>query len=247
MCEQPSLAIVVPFCDRGLDEVQRAASSLIGQLRDCDDLVISVQRFQNDEERDQLIELSCLLGITLVADVQPPGVWSIARARNVGLLAASDHAYVACLDVDCVAPARYVDGALEWLYCHPYDGLAPIVVDTGSQRERPGSGLAFLPMALVRAVNGWEEAFAGYGSEDIDLFYRIEEVEPSFRVRPWWGGPRVSHHSHPRTPERGIFQDANIDLLADRRHLGVVRALEGLSAHPTPVPVLVRRGDRCDP
>jgi len=77
--------------------------------------------------------------------------------------------------------------------------------------------------ALFEEVNGYDEAFVGWGHEDEDLRDRIMRTRPRPRVRLLWGVADTLHLWHPASPDRGAGRNT------DYFHSGrPVRCLAGL-------------------
>lgn len=64
-------------------------------------------------------------------------------------------------------------------------------------------GLNFaVDRALFEEVNGYDEAFVGWGHEDHDIRDRLMRTRPRPRVRYLWGTADTIHLWHPATPDR---------------------------------------------
>jgi glycosyltransferase involved in cell wall biosynthesis len=65
-----------------------------------------------------------------------------------------------------------------------------------------------LDRPLFEEVNGYDEAFVGWGHEDDDLRDRVLALRPRPRVRLLWGIADTIHLWHPPTPDRGAGRNA---------------------------------------
>jgi hypothetical protein len=196
LIEQRDITFVIPHKNRGAEEVQATLDTLLPQMGKQDDVLVS----------DQGTEGFGVLGVRIIRDPNPPDVWNISRARNLGLAEVKTK-HVMFLDCDINLPDGFVSKAREWLAAHPYEGLSPMVEGRG-----PGSGISILPVEEVREAGGFDESFEGYGSEDIDLFMHLREKGIEVRAK----GPSVIHRDHPPSPHRETYGRKNMQKLAER-------------------------------
>lgn len=142
-----------------------------------------------------------------------------ARARNLGVQAAGGR-WVVFLDDDIVAPAGLLRAHLELLQAQPGSGTigyavtAPDLVDGPHFHYLDSRGVARLPAGAAPGryfvtqnaavpreaflkVGGFDEGFSGYGFEDMELAFRLEE-EAGVRFQALTHP--VPHHVHHHTP-----------------------------------------------
>ena len=141
-----------------------------------------------------------------------------ARARNLGARAAAGR-YLLFLDDDIVAPAGLVKAHLDELEAHPdcgtigYAVTEPALVDGAHLRYMDSRGAARLPAGpapgryfvtqnaavprdVFLAVGGFDENFAAYGFEDMEVAFRLEDMGGlRFRALPGPVPVHVHHHS----------------------------------------------------
>ncbi len=151
--------------------------------------------------------------------VQPPHNVGRAQARNLGAQAAEGR-YLLFMDDDIVAPAGLVAAHLDELADHPgcgtigYAVTRPELIDAPHFHYLDSRGVARLPEGPAPArffvtqnaavpreaflqIGGFDEGFAGYGFEDMELAFRLEdEVGLRFRVLPSPVPHHVHHHTH---------------------------------------------------
>lgn len=213
-----TIAFIIPYRYRGVpikETAEWCIDPLKAQLRQGDSLIISDQG-SPPEKQESLLEL----GVSVTFDARPPKIWNIARARNRGMLLADEvrvYDYIWPIDADIRVPSGAV-GSLREAMDDGKPGLTPLVRDTGlgPTRIRPGSGIAILPFRAVLEAGGWDESFEGYGSEDIDLFYRLGQRIPGWRCRLWTKVEAFFHKPHPPQPDKERLQQANMKRLQKR-------------------------------
>lgn len=222
---EPLLSVIIPHRDSPVEWVEDVVARAKPQLRMLDELIISTQT--DDEVVLLALEaLSGEYGATLVVDETPGPVWSIARARNGGLWACETGTYVLTLDCDIAVPEDYLDLVRAWLAEHPEKGIAPEVVQlerymsrdetlpTGGAPKRNGTGLSVLPRAYVLELGGWDEGYVGYGSEDIDLLWRLRKIK-GYEAEPV-EGIRVFHQPHAEAADKALHGPRNMARLNNK-------------------------------
>lgn len=180
--------------------------------------------------------------------VTPPANVGRARARNLGAAAARGR-WLLFLDDDIVAPPGLVAAHLDLLGRHPGDGVigyavtAPDLVDGPHLRYLDTRGVARLPAGpaparyfvtqnasvpreAFRAVGGFDEAFHGYGFEDMEVAFRLEEqAGVRFHCLPSPVPVHVHHHTLAQLlAKRRECGHGSLQLLA-RRHPGRLREM----------------------
>ncbi len=169
-----------------------------------------------------------------------------AAARNLGVRAAVGH-WVLFLDDDILAPPGLLGAHLAVLEAQPHCGTiglvrtAPALVDAPHFHYLDSRGLAKIkgdrvparyfvtqnaavPRDAFLAVGGFDEAFSGYGFEDVELAFRLEDrLGMIFRPvrRP------VPQHLHHHSLEQ---------YLSKRREVGRVALLRLAARHPHRIP-----------
>lgn len=94
--------------------------------------------------------------------------WNAAVARNVGAMSC-DKAVFAFCDVDQILPLTYLAESLHLL------GTAPMlnVQKPAANGEISFTGNCMISAAAFHLVRGYDEQFADYGVEDVDLYARV--------------------------------------------------------------------------
>ncbi len=165
-----------------------------------------------------------------------------ARARNLGARAAQGR-WLVFIDDDIVAPPGLLAAHLELLAAHPGDGTIgyavtePGLVDAphlhyldtrGVARLGPGPAPgryfvtqnAAVPREAFLAVGGFDEAYLGYGFEDMEVAFRLEDrAGVRFHCLPSPVPVHVHHHTLPQ-------------FFAKRRECGTVSLRLLAGTHP---------------
>jgi len=150
--------------------------------------------------------------------VSPPANVGRARARNLGAREARGR-WLLFLDDDIVAPPGLLRAHLDVLEAHPGCGTIGRVVTAAGVRDAPhfdyldsrGVGRlsagpaparffvtqnAAVPRAAFLQVGGFDEGFAAYGFEDMEVAFRLEdEAGVGFFALPEPAPEHVHHHT----------------------------------------------------
>ena len=168
--------------------------------------------------------------INVLRVTDDPG-FSVSRARNLGY-AATTAAWVAFVDADiCVQP-----GWLAWIRNH-LNGtdyfLSPTV--THPTRENAGTyGSVVIRRAVFDSVDGYDEVFRGWGSEDADLYFRLEIRHHKAACYPQAFLKDIPHGND----ERSQFyheKDIHVSLLIAQYYRAVKYALMQLEGEEIPL------------
>lgn len=92
--------------------------------------------------------------------------FNIARARNAGL-AAAQTTWVAFLDADMLVKPGWIEYYRKQMVAGSFLQFEPV----GHSRI---TGACIVETAQIRAIEGYDEVFEGYGEEDPDLYDRLE-------------------------------------------------------------------------
>jgi glycosyltransferase involved in cell wall biosynthesis len=210
------LSVVIPTRDKR-PLLERTLAALRAQdLGDCAWEIVVVDDGSTDDTAAALRRLAGLPG-PLLRVVSPPRNVGRAAARNLGWQAATGQ-WVLFLDDDIVAPPGLLAAHLAMLAGDPRRGTIGPAVTDATIVDAPhfhyldtrgvaklAAGLAparyfvtqnaAAPRAALAAVGGFDEGFAAYGFEDMDLGFRLEDWGVQFHVLP----RPVPHHIHHHT------------------------------------------------
>ncbi|MFN2371021.1 MAG: glycosyltransferase family 2 protein [Candidatus Krumholzibacteriia bacterium] len=212
------LSVVIPTLDK-VSLLRQTLAALAGQDagpgREWEIVVV------DDGSRDgtaALLETAAAAPGARLRVVAPGRNVGRARARNLGARAAAGR-WLLFLDDDIVAPAGLLAAHLDLLEAHPGTGTigrvvtAPEVVDAphfdyldsrgvGRLPAGPAPARFFVtqnaavPRAAFLAVGGFDEEFAAYGFEDMELAFRLEEeAGVRFLALPAPCPRHVHHHT----------------------------------------------------
>ena len=194
----PRLSVVVPTHEK-LPLLRRALAALAGQTLDPADWeIVVVDDGSTDGTADWLAgEAPGWAGRLRV--VSPGRNVGRAAARNLGGRAATGE-WILFLDDDIVAPPTLLDEHLERLVAHPGWGVIGLVrtatgivdaphfhyIDTRGVAKVDGDVVparylvtqnTSVPRAAFVGAGGFDERFAAYGFEDMELGFRLEDEQ----------------------------------------------------------------------
>lgn len=216
-----TLSVVIPTMDK-VELLRRTLSALLSQDpgpgRPWEVVIV------NDGSTDgtgaflrDLVGSARLSGVA-VRVVEPGRNVGRARARNLGARAAQGR-WILFLDDDIVAPPGLLQAHLDLLEAHPGWGsighavTAPEIIDAphfhyldtrGAARLGPGPAPgryfvtqnAAVPRQAFLAVGGFDEDFSGYGFEDMEVAFRLEDqAGVRFLALPAPVPVHVHHHT----------------------------------------------------
>jgi hypothetical protein len=233
-----TLCFVVPHRGRGPQAVERCLRQLraMGGLEPQDRIVVADQAVESELE-----EVCREYGATLVVDTEPPPSWNPARCRNQGVKAFPSADYYAPVDVDCLVPEFYAIRIREELSYEPWAPLTPSV-QFGTEdltlgevpwhgewplggKLAPAAGMTVYPRHIWWDASGMDEGFTEWGSEDMDLLWRIRAAGIDSRLIEELV---VYHCLHELNPAKEASGKRNLERL-NKRMAGEVGAanLEG--------------------
>lgn len=200
---EPTVRVVIPVKNRPTKMLRELLESLKPQLRPYDEIVVSDLGSSKNKLRE-IHHLTSVMNLTLV--YQRCGEWNIARARNNGMKAPGlPFDVVIPLDVDLIIPPDFVR------QLRVPGSIAPAIP---LRNGNPAPGAGAYPAKAVFEARGWDEAYEGWGSEDIDLLYRLGSEDPAGLLQK---GVELGHHEHDaERPEWRTNQNRLADRIAGR-------------------------------
>jgi len=199
------ISVVIPHRNRGAEHFPRLLAALRPQLRAVDEIIVSDQ--QSDAGVfEELLQFCQVEKLKLVSCPKPESAsWSIGACKNAGLQAATGE-LVVFLDLDLVPCPRYID-SLEYLFFKgKFDLVIPVCQEERTDNFRYASGCLLAPRPALLGVHGFDEAYQGWGSEDIDLCWRLERAGLKKAVSP---EAISAHQPHEPDPHKFVFGPGN--------------------------------------
>jgi len=216
------ICYVIPFRDRPRYMLEDCLAAIReGELPKGDRIVVSDQSPEFDPE---VLALCAQFDATLVRDMAPPHRWNAAKCRNIGVRACPEADYYALVDVDCTVPPDYGDRIREELAYAPGTPITPMVSDLDEEGapadSRPAPGCTVYPHHLYWAASGMDEGFERWGSEDMDLLWRLRQggIEASLLE-----DVILEHAYHPPQEGKAESGEANLERI-NRRQRGELGA-----------------------
>jgi len=172
------IGVVVPFGGDDVSGLRRCLAAVKEALREQDRLVVSVRG-----ESGPVVKLCEELGVCCVASASGEGRWNMSAVRNAGVrwFVGSGPAQglrVCAVDADVRVPPDYLGSLAREAYKRPGMVLTPYVIDEGAGIDtvRIASGMSMFPLDALIEARGFDEAYVGWGHEDIDLLHRLREM-----------------------------------------------------------------------
>ena len=147
--------------------------------------------------------------------------FNISDARNIGLRRASQD-FVLFIDADILLETQDISGIVNWA-----DGSfwrnAPIKSSDRSEKQLAGTCL--VPRAVLAEIGAYDEAYVGYGGEDIDLYERLKAHGLKERHFGEDAFSSIPHDNAMRTSNFAL-KDISQTLASNRIYMLLKRALK---------------------
>jgi hypothetical protein len=204
LVRETAVRVIIPIRNRDVGMTRKLVESVKAQMKLCDEVVIS-DLGSSKNTLWKLHHLATSTGTTLVHEKSQG--WNMSRARNNGVKAPGlRFDVVAPLDADLVIP----DGYIEEVRKATDHVLVPYCETPGGFRI--AAGAAAMPREWVVAARGWDEEYEGYGSEDIDMTFRLGEAHaaPGSVVYKLRQDIMLKHHDHEPCKGREEYGQKNM-------------------------------------
>ncbi len=213
LVQETSIRYIIPFKGRSVEMAGDLVRALKAEMKPCDEIVIS-DLGSSKRKLVKLHHLASSTGITLVREECE--LWNMSKARNNGFKAPGQRFDIVCsVDVDLVVPEGFTAEVRE----KALDKILVPFARTVDGPNRFASGASAIPALWVEEVRGWDEEYEGYGSEDIDLTYRIGELfEQGTVVYSLRGDIVFDHHEHAATSVKEEYGQRNMQRFQDRQN-----------------------------
>ncbi|WP_397303657.1 glycosyltransferase family 2 protein [Nonlabens ulvanivorans] len=191
-----SLTIVIPNRNRDLNTVKRSIASIIPQLDDHVKLVIvdygSPIAYQ--KELDSLMK--SFLKVELILCPTQGQLWNKSRCINIVLKNTSSSHFMVC-DMDMIWCPEFLEKEMSSL---SMDASVYFTVGIMTQEESAkekdfenydikfktddeATGITIFPTEQLKSINGFDEFYHGWGSEDTDAHMRMRNAGYDVRFR----------------------------------------------------------------
>ncbi len=180
------LTIVIPNRNRNLATVKRTLSSIAVQLGKEVKVVVVDYGSELTYQEELQGYINTLEGVALLCCPTQGQLWQKTRAINIALKQC-DTPYFMVADMDMLFHPDFVTKIQQ--YMHP-DAITyfkvGILTEEESLLEKPFSaylvkfytneeatGMTLFPTAILKEINGFDEFYHGWGSEDTDVHVRL--------------------------------------------------------------------------
>jgi hypothetical protein len=211
---QDGIGVVVPFGGADLGGLHRCLVALKDARRPQDVIVVAIRG-----ETVAARQVCAALGVACVESTSGGTRWNMSAVRNAGWCWLKDNTscgFVAFVDADVVVPADYLKRFAREAYKRPGMVLTPYVVDEGApdteKTARIASGMSMFPLEALVEARGFDEAYVGWGHEDIDLLHRLREMYgvPAVALPNAAPGVHTPHEAREGSSQKQADHEANI-------------------------------------
>lgn len=191
-----SLTIVIPNRNRDLETVRRSLSSIVPQLNDAARLVIvdygSAILYQTHLKK----LISTFSNIELILCPTQGQLWNKSRCINIVLKTCTTTHLMVC-DMDMLWHPTFLKNNLETLSINQsvYFTVGIMTQEESAvekafkdyavkfQTNQEATGISIFPVAQLKSINGFDEFYHGWGSEDTDVHVRLRNAGYQVRFR----------------------------------------------------------------
>jgi len=222
--DDPPLAVIIPHLNRGVEMLEPTLYFLKMQLEKGDHVIVVDQ--ESDPDVYAAVRQLCIDNEVSLVTCPPPerADWSIGAVRNAGATAAPESCELLFfLDAD-VMMGGYIDKLRLHAARAGVPAVVPMIVDLGPDDPLPidfkglaalngddfrqGSGCAMVRRDLFEAVGGYDEAYQGWGSEDVDLLQRLTAATDGLKTFVCTDAFGYHQH-HAEAEEKAVFGPGN--------------------------------------
>ncbi len=180
------LTIVIPNRNRNLTTIKRTLNSIAVQLDN--EVNVVVIDYGSEPTYQETLEnyIATLPGISLITCPTYGQLWQKTRAINI-VLKQCDTPYFMVADMDMLFHPNFVTKIKK--YVHPEEVTyfnVGILTEEESKLEKSfltykvkfytneeATGMTLFPTTILKAINGFDEFYHGWGSEDTDVHVRL--------------------------------------------------------------------------
>ncbi|AWH72874.1 hypothetical protein DCS32_01470 [Dokdonia sp. Dokd-P16] len=204
-----SLTIVIPNRNRDLKTVRRSVNSIIPQLNESTHLVV----VDYGSELSYQVELEQLLKtfdqVELIKCPTQGQLWNKSRCINI-VLQSCKTTHLMVSDMDMLWHPEFVKKEVEPLSLNEsvYFTVGVITQEESKQDKtfedykvkfqtnNEATGISIFPTAHLKFINGFDEYYHGWGSEDTDVHVRLKNA--GYKVRFHKSDIFFKHQWHPK-------------------------------------------------
>lgn len=181
-----NLTIVIPNRNRHVTTVKRTVDSIVVQLNGEIKVMVIDYGSEINYQKELKAYISTLDGVTLVLCPTQGQLWQKTRAINMALKQC-DTPYFMVADMDMLFHPEFVTKIQKHL--HPVEVTyfnVGILTEEESKLEKPfgdyqvkfytnegATGMTLFPTTILKEINGFDEFYHGWGSEDTDVHIRL--------------------------------------------------------------------------
>jgi glycosyltransferase involved in cell wall biosynthesis len=184
---------MVVTCKGRLAHLRQTLPQLLNQQCSCKLQVLAVDYDDPDGSFDYCMNLAHPR-LSAIRVLDNAGLFNLSRARNCGANALPTD--ILCfVDADSLVHPDFVELATEPIRA----GRAALTKRDFRDKYYTTFGLCCVRTQTYHDVRGYDEAFEGWGPEDMDFYYRIGRISPVMHFQPWLYPETLSHSDMERT------------------------------------------------
>lgn len=180
------LTIVIPNRNRNLATVKRTLTSIAVQLNDEVKVVVIDYGSELTYQEELNKYIARLQHVSMICCPTQGQLWQKTRAINI-VLRQCDTPYFMVADMDMLFHPDFVVNIQKYMRPDVVNYFkVGILTEAESQLEKPfeayqvkfytneeATGMTLFPVAILKAINGFDEFYHGWGSEDTDVHVRL--------------------------------------------------------------------------
>ena len=167
-------------------------------------------------------------GVSVVRVTDDPG-FCVARARNLGA-ARSSSRWVCFIDAD----VRINAGWVAWLRGNLHPKFFYRAAPVNGQRDKDTWGTVACTRKAFEAIEGYDEAFRGWGGEDGDLYMRLAALGLAESAYPITFVSAIGHDDAQRVAFHPI-KDVDAQILISQIYLAVKKQTTHVTGRKVPL------------
>ncbi|MGJ8684494.1 MAG: glycosyltransferase family 2 protein [Nonlabens sp.] len=205
-----SLTIIIPNRNRDLKLVQKSLNSVYGQLDDQVQLYLVDYGSELSYQQELEKLLQSFPSITLILCPTQLQLWSKSRSINIVLQQAETTHFMVC-DMDMIWHPQFIKEQLSGFSIEQslYYSVGIMTKDESAKEQsfdeydikfktdEDATGITVFPTQQLKSINGFDEFYHGWGSEDTDVHVRLKNT--GYPVTFYDKQVYFKHQWHPKT------------------------------------------------